>query len=198
MDRNEEKLKILQERLRQIKEKDENVKSSKNTFNNNSGNENIYNNSSEKSSIKTSKSKSYLLISLLFVFALAFIISKNFDTKFDFEKNINKNENIVNDDVKQEKNNEIQVEKEYYLNKLISNTKGEIAIVLNLNSEEEAINKKNELISKGFKANYFFSSNYSNTSDETYEILIGPYETVNELNQWLTNIPTKSITRISL
>ena len=198
MDRNEEKLKILQERLRQIKEKDENVKSSKNTFNNNSGNENIYNNSSEKSSIKTSKSKSYFLISLLFVFALAFIISKNFDIKFDFEKNINKNENIVNNDVKQEKNNEIQVEKEYYLNKLISNTKGEIAIVLNLNSEEEAINKKNELISKGFKANYFFSSNYSNISDETYEILIGPYETVNELNQWLTNIPTKSITRISL
>ena len=38
--------------------------------------------------LKHLNQKSYLLISLLFVFTLAFIVSKNFDTKFDFEKNI--------------------------------------------------------------------------------------------------------------
>ena len=93
---------------------------------------------------------------------------------------------------------ETPIAKEYYLDKLISDEKGEIAVILNTKSEDEAINMKNELISKGFKANYFFTSEYSNISEESYEILIGPYETENELKQWLNNISTESITRISL
>ena len=75
MDRNEEKLKILQERLRQIKEKDENVSSSKISLTIILRNENIDNDISEKSK-KSSKSKSYFFISFLLVFALAFIVSK--------------------------------------------------------------------------------------------------------------------------
>ena len=193
MDRNEEKLKILQERLRQIKEKDENISSSNNIINQSSTHKNIGNDISEKSSPKSSKSKSYIFISFLLVFALAFVISKTYDNiKFD------KNDNIVNNEVKQEKKSDILIEKEYDVDKFTDIVKGEIAVVLNLSSEEEAINTKNELISKGFKARYFFSSDYSNISDESYEILIGPYETENELNQWLNNINTKSITRISL
>ena len=199
MDRNEEKLKILQERLRQIKEKDENISSSNKTINKSITNKNIDNYTSAKSSQKVSRSKSYIFISFLLVFALAFIVSKNYDNiKSYFNLNYNKNDNIVNNEVKQEKNSNIQIEKEYDLDKLTDIAKGEIAVVLNLSSEEEAINTKNELISKGFKARYFFSSDYSNISDESYEILIGPYETENELNQWLNNIDTKSITRISL
>ena len=199
MDRNEEKLKILQERLRQIKEKDENISSSNNTDNKRITSKNIDNDISEKSVQKASRSKSYIFISFILVFALAFIVSKTYDNiKFDFNMNFNENDNIVNNEVKQEKDSDIQIEKEYDLNKLSDIAKGEIAVVLNLSSEEEAINTKNELISKGFKARYFSSSDYSNISDESYEILIGPYETVNELNQWLNNINTKSITRISL
>lgn len=199
MDRNEEKLKILQERLRQIKEKDENISSSNNIINQSSTHKNIGNDISEKSSPKSSKSKSYIFISFLLVFALAFVISKTYDNiKFDFNVNFDKNDNVVNNEVKEEKDSDIQIEKEYDINKFTDIVKGEIAVVLNLSSEEEAINTKNELISKGFKARYFFSSDYSNISDESYEILIGPYETENELNQWLNNINTKSITRISL
>lgn len=199
MDRNEEKLKILQERLRQIKEKDENISSSNNIINQSSTHKNIGNDISEKSSPKSSKSKSYIFISFLLVFALAFVISKTYDNiKFDFNVNFDKNDNVVNNEVKEEKDSDTQIEKEYDIDKFTDIVKGEIAVVLNLSSEEEAINTKNELISKGFKARYFFSSDYSNISDESYEILIGPYETENELNQWLNNINTKSITRISL
>ena len=199
MDRNEEKLKILQERLRQIKEKDENISSSNNIINQSSTHKNIGNDISEKSSSKSSKSKSYIFISFLLVFALAFVISKTYDNiKFDFNVNFDKNDNVVNNEVKEEKDSDIQMEKKYDIDKFTDIVKGEIAVVLNLSSEEEAINTKNELISKGFKARYFFSSDYSNISDESYEILIGPYETENELNQWLNNINTKSITRISL
>tara|TARA_B100001564_G_scaffold110605_1_gene91664 strand:+ start:894 stop:1487 length:594 start_codon:yes stop_codon:yes gene_type:complete len=197
MDRNEEKLKILQERLRQIKEKDENISSRINTINARS--ENVADNISEDSNKKTSKSKSYILISFVFVFALAFIISKNYDNiKFDFDSNFEKNDAIANDETKQKKEIEIPIAKKYYLDKLISGEKGEMAVILNTKSEDEAIKIKNELISKGFKAKYFFSSDYSNISEESYEILIGPYETENELKQWLNNISTKSITRISL
>lgn len=199
MDRNEEKLKILQERLRQIKEKDENISSSNNIINQSSTHKNIGNDISEKSSPKSSKSKSYIFISFLLVFALAFVISKTYDNiKFDFNVNFDKNDNVVNNEVKEEKDSDIQIEKKYDIDKFTDIVKGEIAVVLNLSSEEEAINTKNELISKGFKARYFFSSDYSNISDESYEILIGPYETENELNQWLNNINTKSVTRISL
>ena len=199
MDRNEEKLKILQERLRQIKEKDENISSSNNIINQCSTHKNIGNDISEKSSPKSSKSKSYIFISFLLVFALAFVISKTFDNiKFDFNVNFDKNDNVVNNEVKEDKDSDIQIVKEYNIDKFTDIVKGEIAVVLNLSSEEEAINTKNELISKGFKARYFFTSDYSNISDESYEILIGPYETENELNQWLNNINTKSITRISL
>ena len=199
MDRNEEKLKILQERLRQIKEKDENISSSNNIINKSITNKNIDDNISEKSSPKSSKSKSYIFISFLLVFALAFVISKTYNNiKFDFNVNFDRNDNIVNNEVKQEKDSDIQIEKEYDIDKFTDIAKGEIAVVLNLSSEEEAINTKNELISKGFKARYFFTSDYSNISDKSYEILIGPYETENELNQWLNNINTKSITRISL
>ena len=195
MDRNEEKLKILQERLRQIKEKDENISSSINTIN--TRNENVSDNISKDSNKKTSKSKSYILISFVFVFALAFIISKNYDN-IKYDANFDKKNAIVNDEIKKEKEIETPIAKEYYLDKLISDEKGEIAVILNTKSEDEAINMKNELISKGFKANYFFTSEYSNISEESYEILIGPYETENELKQWLNNISTESITRISL
>ena len=199
MDRNEEKLKILKERLRQIKEKDENFSSSNNIINQSSTHKNIGNDISEKSSPKSSKSKSYIFISFLLVFALAFVISKTYDNiKFDFNVNFDKNDNVVNNEIKEEKDSDIQIEKKYDIDKLTDIVKGEIAVVFNLSSEEEAINTKNELISKGFKAKYFFSSDYSNISDESYEIIIGPYETENELNQWLNNINTKSITRISL
>ena len=112
MDRNEEKLKILQERLRQIKEKDENISSSNNIINQSSTHKNIGNDISEKSSPKSSKSKSYIFISFLLVFALAFVISKTYDNiKFD------KNDNIVNNEVKQEKNSDILIEKEYDIDK---------------------------------------------------------------------------------
>tara|TARA_Y100001954_G_C15646308_1_gene520323 strand:+ start:69 stop:668 length:600 start_codon:yes stop_codon:yes gene_type:complete len=199
MDRNEEKLKILQERLRQIKEKDENISSSNNTINNSIINKNIDNDISEKSNPKSSKSRSYIFISFLLVFALAFIVSKNYDNiKHYFNVNLNKNDNIVNNEVKEEKDSDIQIEKKYDIDKLTDIAKGEIAVVLNLSTEEEAINKKNELISKGFKARYFFTSDYSNISNESYEILIGPYETENELNQWLNNVNSKSVTKFSL
>ena len=163
MDRNEEKLKILKERLRQIKEKDENISSSNNIINQSSTHKNIGNDISEKSNPKSSKSKSYIFISFLLVFALAFVISKTYDNiKFDFNVNFDKNDNVVNNEVKEEKDSDIQIEKKYDIDKLTDIVKGEIAVVLNLSSEEEAINTKNELISKGFKARYFFSSDYSN------------------------------------
>ena len=137
MDRNEEKLKILQERLRQIKEKDEKISSSNNTTNKSITNKNIDNDITEKSSPKSSRFKSYIFVSFLLVFALAFIVSKNYDNiKYYFNENFNENDNIVNNEVKQEKDSDIEVIKEYDLNKLTSLTKGEIAVVLNFNSEK--------------------------------------------------------------
>ena len=157
MDRNEEKLKILQERLRQIKEKDENISSSNNIINKIVHIKiliMIFQKNLFQNHLNQKVTFSFLF---LLVFALAFVISKTYDNiKFDFNVNFDKNDNIVNNEVKQEKDSDIQIEKKYDIDKFTDIVKGEIAVVLNLSSEEEAINTKNELITKGFKARYFF------------------------------------------
>ena len=46
----------------------------------------------------------------------------------------------------------------------------------------------NDLIVKGFKCDYFFLPNKSNSTEEIYKVFIGPYESMEEANQWKENI----------
>ena len=49
----------------------------------------------------------------------------------------------------------------------------------------------NNLRIKGFKSNYFFLPNKSNSTEELYIVFIGPYDSVEEANQWIQNINKK-------
>ena len=46
----------------------------------------------------------------------------------------------------------------------------------------------NDLSLKGFKCNYFFLPNKSNSTKEVYKVFIGPYESLEEVNQWKENV----------
>ena len=49
----------------------------------------------------------------------------------------------------------------------------------------------NDLKVKGFKCNYFYLPKNSNLTDEVYQVFIGPYENEKETNQWAKNLETE-------
>ena len=49
----------------------------------------------------------------------------------------------------------------------------------------------NDLKVKGYKCNYFYLPENSNVSDEVYQVFIGPYENKEETNQWAKNLDSK-------
>ena len=76
---------------------------------------------------------------------------------------------------------------EYKFN-LIGNN---IAIINTKNSitdEGSAKAMVNDLKVKGFKCNYFYLPENSNLTDEVYQVFIGPYENEKETNQWAKNL----------
>jgi hypothetical protein len=79
---------------------------------------------------------------------------------------------------------------EYKFN-LIGNN---IAIINTQNSitdEGSAKAMVNDLKVKGFKCNYFYLPENSNLTDEVYQVFIGPYENEKETNQWAKNLEAK-------
>jgi hypothetical protein len=56
--------------------------------------------------------------------------------------------------------------------------------------EEEFLAKAmvNDLKVKGYKCDYFFLPNKSNSKEEVFKVFIGPYETEEEINQWTKNL----------
>jgi hypothetical protein len=63
-----------------------------------------------------------------------------------------------------------------------------IAIVNSFEDESSAKAMVNELTVKGFKCDYFFLPNNSNSPEEVYKVFIGPYESLEEVNQWKENV----------
>ena len=63
-----------------------------------------------------------------------------------------------------------------------------IAIVNSFGDESLAKAMVNDLSVKGFKCNYFFLPNKSNSTEEVYKVFIGPYESLEEVNQWKQNV----------
>ena len=56
--------------------------------------------------------------------------------------------------------------------------------------EEEFLAKAmvNDLKVKGYKCDYFFLPNKSNSKEEVFKVFIGPYENEEETNQWARNL----------
>ena len=62
------------------------------------------------------------------------------------------------------------------------------AIINSFKDEHSAKAMVNDLTVKGFKCDYFFLPNKSNSTEEVYKVFIGPYESLEEVNQWKQNV----------
>ena len=180
---NDEKLRILRDRLAQIQEKSnsENNLSKRRDLNLEKDINNSIENPVEINSSKVNK-KPILYIILFLLIGLS--------TFFYFTKT--KTADII------EKTDWVDevVEKEViYSLKYKGNN---IAVISRFLEESSAKAEVNNLITRGFKADYIYLPENSNISRKEYQVFIGPYETNEETNQWIKNIDKEiSIINIS-
>ena len=173
---NEEKLRILQERLTHIKQKKEAASDPK---------ENIEKvievapaeiEDSQKE--KTPMSFGWLKYSIA-AFCIAFGASYAYNN-IDF----NSLKSEKTDTTKIDAIDELKSPLKYNLD-LIGD---KIAIAATFEDESSAKAMMNGLKIKGFKADYFYLPNKSNSTEEVYKVFIGPYEHEEETNQWVENL----------
>ena len=67
----------------------------------------------------------------------------------------------------------------------------QLAIIGSFEEEGSAKAMVNDLKVKGFKCDYFFLPSQSNSTEEVYKVFIGPYENEEETNQWTINLETE-------
>ena len=83
---------------------------------------------------------------------------------------------------------EIEETKEFVLEYDLNITGEKIAITASFEDESSAKAMVNDLKVKGYKCDYFFLPEKSNSEEEVYTVFIGPYETEEEINQWTKNL----------
>jgi len=183
---NDEKLKILQERLAQIKEQKETQSNTdseedivESHINQNVEKEtesSIGNNSSQQT--KKPKSSFRWLKYFIIIAVAAYLVFYSLNSlkleSLDTEKTSNKETTVAI----------VKKPLEYNLS-----LKGQnIALVGTFQDEESAKSMLENLTKKGFKGDYFYLPNKSNSIDEVYKVFIGPYENKEEANQWTENL----------
>ena len=183
--KNDEKLRILQERLAQIKQKQDTpipVRVERETVIEIATPKNKAQKKEEKP-LNTSWIKKTLIVgsvSTVLVGSLAFGIFYGY-------KNIDFNSLIPNFSSEKISQELVPPQLEYKLNLKGNN----IAIITSYEDESSAKAEVIDLKVKGFKADYFFLPSKSNSKTEVWKVFIGPYESENETNQWIQNIDRK-------
>lgn len=172
---NEEKLRILNDRLNHIKKKQEIASSTKEKKEKNIDNSSIKIEQPYTKrrliSFSLLKYVAIIICTYLVFYAYNNINSSTLEdnkTSMDEVNEINKNSSSL------EYNFKLQGDK--------------IVILSTFEDEMSAKAMTNDLIVKGFKADYFFLPNKSNSTEEIYKVFIGPYEHEEETNQWVKNL----------
>ena len=184
--KNDDRLRILQERLAQIKQKEENpnpkrsqdkevVESSSSIHKT----EKIIEKKDPSWGLEEKKPRSYswlrniILLSII-VYGLFYIYNSMNDIP-------------PNTTTTTEEQNVFILE--YNFDTEESQFKGnQLAIINSFEDESSAKEMVNDLSKKGFKCDYFFLPNKSNSTEKIYKVFIGPYESLEETNQWKENI----------
>ena len=173
--KNDEKLRILQERLAQIKQK-------QNTANSKEQQKEavieIVNPDFEAEKRKKNTLNLSWIIRSIVISSVVFGIFYGYTNFSSLVSNFSAEKNLV-----EKSTNKI----EYKLNLKGNN----IAIIRSFEEETSAKALVNNLKVKGFNSDYFFLPNKSNSSKEVYQVFIGPYENEDETSQWIQNIDRK-------
>ena len=174
---NDEKLRILKERLAQIQQKQEIPSAPERQT------EEVIEINTDADKIKNHSHKKPLysswVLKVLFIGLLAY-------SSFYAYNNLGDSSN-----------KEITEQKDFVLEYNINLEGDNIAIITSFKDESSAKALVNNLKIKGFKTNYLFLPNISNSVEKVYQVFIGPYENEEETNQWVQNID-EEVTIISL
>ena len=171
----EEKLRILQERLKQIKEKsvqeaeleEPKIPASEVEL------------PKKKKVSTTPKWLKYTVICIITIYGVMYLYN-NISFKLTVEEPETKEIDIIERTAKIDTPENI----EYNLDLTGDN----IVVLGTFKDEELAKNMTADLKQKGFKSDYFYLPSKSNSSKELYKVFIGPYENKAETNQWVKNI----------
>jgi len=173
--KNDEKLRILQERLAQIKQKQERA------GNTNQKREAVIEVANPKNEPPKREGK---FLSLSWIKKAVLVGSVVYGIFYGYT-NFN---SLVSNFSEEETSEElVPTQLEYKLNLKGNN----IAIIRSFEDESSAKALVNDLKIKGFKADYFFLPRKSNSTTEVYQVFIGPYENEDETSQWIQNIDRK-------
>ena len=175
---NEERLKILRARLDEIQQKNfstENVQNEKEKV--------VETPSSTDKNTSKSNVLKYVIISALIGFGLTYLFTNVIDieTKFEFET-----EKITDDSsIEVEEIEEIVEVEENITYKFSFNENFSHLIISTLSySKEEAKKMVDKYTSEGYQASAFYIPDNSNSSQELFKIMIGPYYSLDEAEQW--------------
>jgi len=172
---NDEKLRILQERLAQIKQKQSttNLKNQQKEAVIEIENPDVETQKRKRNTLNLSWiMRSIIIGSVAYGVFYGYTNFSSLVSNFSTEK-----------DSEESSTNQI----EYKLNLKGNN----IAIIRSFEDETSAKALVNNLKVKGFNADYFFLPNKSNSTKEVYQVFIGPYENEDETSQWIQNIDRK-------
>ena len=181
---NDERLRILQERLAQINQKSEPENSNTQVIKNEEAKESS---SNEKQIHIKQKAPSWGLeketkrsSSWMIKFILIGITAYGLFYLYNLESTPANNQEVI-------KEKEVPFTLKYNLDF----QGAQIAIINSFKEEESAKSMVNELRIKGFTTDYFFLPDKSNSNEEIYKVFIGPYQSLEETNQWKKNISSK-------
>ena len=180
---NEEKHRILRERLAQIKDKHNIKKEAKKDdaeireYKENTNNINSENN---KIAEKSHSAKAIKKVLLLFIISAGIYYGY---TKLELSSIINISES------KEIKTNQVANQKQITI-KYNLNLKDASHIIILAEFKEEAAAKAmvNDKNVKGYNTNYFFLPEKSNSNNEVYSVYVGPYYCIEEANQWSASL----------
>jgi len=174
---NDEKLRILQERLAQIKQKKDTPSTPRQA-------------EKKETEVTTSEiedpQKGKTPISFKWLKYVAIIVC-GYGTFYAYKNEIKL---IDSNSLKSETTNttKIDVAEKTLTYNLDFAGQDNIAITGTFEDKNAAKAMVNDLKVKGFKTDYFYLPNKSNSTQKLYKVFIGPYENKEETNQWVENL----------
>ena len=170
---NDEKLRVLQERLAQIKQKDETPAPSSTDQR-----EEVIEIASQQTE---TPQKEKTPISFGWLKYIVIIGALGYGSFYVYN-------NIDFPDIFSSSDKVIEETQEFVLEYNLNISGEKIAITASFEDESSAKAMVNDLKVKGYKCDYFFLPNKSNSKEEVYKVFIGPYENAEETNQWTQNL----------
>ncbi|MEE2930939.1 MAG: SPOR domain-containing protein [Bacteroidota bacterium] len=182
---NEERLRILKERLDQIQQKSGDVEASVSPIQEKSEEVNINTLNNNNSSPKR-KNKLPLLFLIAILLYTGYYIYTNITPPYhnNIEEEIFEEETAATEEAVTTE--EIMLEYTFNFGK-----KKHLIIINSFEDEESATGLVNQKIKNGYIADYFFLPDVSNSTDKIYQVYIGPFTTIEETNQWASTLEGK-------